>query len=54
MGWQDFVNVPIWTSTIWGNIGGTIALWLVRTAWLMGYWKESEMRLENRKARKTR
>lgn len=42
MGWQDFVNVRIWTSSIWGNVGGTIALWLVRTAWLLGYWDESE------------
>ena len=50
MGWRDFVNVNIWTSSIWGNVGGTMMLWLVRTAWLMGYWDEREKRQEERKS----
>ena len=49
MGWQDFVNVKIWTSSIWGNVGGTVILWLVRTAWLMGYWEEKESGRKGRK-----
>ncbi|KAF2457519.1 hypothetical protein BDY21DRAFT_344070 [Lineolata rhizophorae] len=53
VGWQGLRAWRAWTAAIWGNVGVTVLLWLLRTAYLAGLFGGEKEEEEKKKKKRS-